>query len=151
MNTHMEVYSSGIAGTGGLSEDELKEQLVTVRKNSAELLLSRAASLGGSSPVILAGDMNSMTTEDGNAALKAGMTDSYYDDNAVNLGVKYGPVATYNAWTDTDEQAEKWYHRIDYIYFKNGLHLGSYRVVRRNYDDILPSDHWPVTVDFVLD
>ena len=114
--------------------------------------MDRATALGGTSvPTILVGDMNSNTTEAGNTALKAYFTDSYYDDNVVNRGVKYGPVATYNGWSDTDEQAGKWYHRIDDIYYINGLHLGSYRVVRRNYDDILPSDHWPVTVDFVLD
>ena len=152
MNTHLEVYSSGIAGTGGLTEEELEECCVTVRTKSAELLVDRAMALGGTSvPTILVGDMNSNTTEAGNTALKAYFTDSYYDDNVVNRGVKYGSVATYNGWSDTDEQAGKWYHRIDDIYYINGLHLGSYRVVRRNYDDILPSDHWPVTVDFVLD
>ena len=152
MNTHLEVYSSGIAGTGGLTEEELEERCVTVRTKSAELLIDRAATLsGGIMPTILVGDMNSNTLEAGNEALKAYYTDAYYDDNAVNRGVKYGSIATYNGWEDTDEQAAKWYQRVDDIYYINGLHLEAYRTIRRNYDDILPSDHWPVTVDFILD
>ena len=53
--------------------------------------------------------------------------------------------------TDTDEQAAKWYHRMDDVYFKWGLTPALYRVIRRNYDDVTPSDHWPVTVEFIVD
>ena len=152
MNTHLEVYSSGIAGTGGLSEEELEERCVTVRDKSAELIIARAGSLsGGSIPTILVGDMNSATTEAGNERFKAFFSDAYYDDLLVDTGWKYGPVATYNAWTDTDEQAAKWYHRMDDVYFKWGLTPALYRVIRRNYDDVTPSDHWPVTVEFIVD
>lgn len=151
MNTHLEVYSSGIAGTGGLSEEDLEERCVTVRDKSAELIIARAGSLsGGSIPTILVGDMNSATTEAGNERFKAFFSDAYYDDLLVDTGWKYGPVATYNAWTDTDEQAAKWYHRMDDVYFKWGLVPASYRVIRRNYDDVMPSDHWPVTVEFIV-
>ena len=151
MNTHLEVYSSGIAGTGGLSEEELEERCVTVRDKSAELIIERATTLsGGSIPTILVGDMNSATTESGNERFKAFFTDAYYDDLLVETNCKYGPVATYNAWSDTDEQAAKWYHRYDDVYFKWGLVPDSYRVIRRNYDDVLPSDHWPVLVEFML-
>lgn len=152
MNTHLEVYSSGIAGTGGLTQDELEERCVTVRDKSAELIIARAGSLsGGSIPTILVGDMNSATTEAGNERFKAFFSDAYYDDLLVDTGWKYGPVATYNAWTDTDEQAAKWYHRMDDVYFKCGLTPALYRVIRRNYDDVMPSDHWPVTVEFIVD
>ena len=151
MNTHLEVYSSGIAGTGGLSEEELEERCVTVRDKSAELIIERATTLsGGSIPTILVGDMNSATTESGNERFKAFFSDAYYDDLLVDTGWKYGPVATYNAWSDTDEQAAKWYHRMDDVYFKWGLVPASYRVIRRNYDDVMPSDHWPVTVEFIV-
>ena len=142
MNTHLEVYSSGIAGTGGLSEAELEERCVTVREKSADLIIARATTLsGGSIPTILVGDMNSATTEAGNVKFKDFFTDSYYDGRVADTGWKYGPVATYNAWTDTDEQAAKWYHRMDDIYFKWGLTPTLYRVIRRNYDDVMPSDH----------
>ena len=152
MNTHLEVYSSGIAGTGGLSEAELEERCVTVREKSADLIIARATTLsGGSIPTILVGDMNSATTEAGNVKFKDFFTDSYYDGRVADTGWKYGPVATYNAWTDTDEQAAKWYHRMDDIYFKWGLTPTLYRVIRRNYDDVMPSDHWPVTVDFIVE
>ena len=151
MNTHLEVYSSGIAGTGGLTQDELEDRCVTVRDKSAELIIARAGSLsGGSIPTILVGDMNSATTEAGNERFKAFFSDTYYDDLLVDTGWKYGPVATYNAWTDTDEQAAKWYHRMDDVYFKWGLTPALYRVIRRNYDDVMPSDHWPVTVEFIV-
>lgn len=151
MNTHLEVYSSGIAGTGGFSEEELEERCVTVRDKSAELIIERATTLsGGSIPTILVGDMNSATTESGNERFKAFFSDAYYDDLLVDTGWKYGPVATYNAWSDTDEQAAKWYHRMDDVYFKWGLVPASYRVIRRNYDDVMPSDHWPVTVEFIV-
>ena len=151
MNTHLEVYSSGIAGTGGLTQDELEERCVTVREKSADLIIERAASIsGGSTPTILVGDMNSSTTEAGNVKLKAYFTDAYYDDLLVDTNWKTGTVATYNAWTDTDEQAAKWYHRMDDVYFKWGFKPLSYRVIRRNYDGVMPSDHWPVTVDFIV-
>ncbi len=144
LNTHLEVASSGTS----ISEDEA----VTIRTKSAELICNRIASLNptGEYAVILGGDMNSSTTESAHADyFKVQLTDSYY--RSADLGVKEGPVATYNAWSYEDEQRSKWYHRIDYLYFKGGLDVVKYKVIDDLYNGYYTSDHWPLMVIFAID
>ena len=144
LNTHLEVTSSGTS----ISEEEA----VTIRTKSAELICNRIAALnpGGEYVVILGGDMNSSTTEVTHTDyFKVQFTDSYY--RSADLGVKEGPVATYNAYSYEDEQRSKWYHRIDYLYFKGALDVVKYKVIDDKYNDYFPSDHWPLMVIFALD
>lgn len=144
LNTHLEVTSSGTS----ISEDEA----LTIRTKSAELICDRIASLntGGEYAVILGGDMNGPTTEATHTDwFKVQLTDSYY--RSADLGVKEGPVATYNAYSYEDEQRSKWYHRIDYLYFKGGLDVVKYKVIDDKYNEYFPSDHWPLMVLFALD
>ena len=99
--------------------------------------------------MILGGDMNSATTEAAHTDyFKIQLTDSYY--RSADLGVKEGPVATYNAYSYEDEQRSKWYHRIDYLYFKGGLDVVKYKVIDDTYNGYFPSDHWPLMVKFAL-
>ena len=141
LTTHLEVASSGTT----ITEDEA----LTIRVKSAELIIEKVKGMiSDGAPVILAGDMNSPTTEATHADhFKTYFTDTYY--RSAELGVNPNPVATYNAWSDTDEQAKKWYHRYDYQYYKGDLDVSRYLVLRINYDGILPSDHWPVLVDYI--
>lgn len=143
LNTHLEVTSSGTS----ISEEEALE----IRTRSAELICSRIAALNtGGYPVILGGDMNGPTTEATHTDyFKVQLTDSYY--RSADLGVKEGPVATYNAYSYEDEQRSKWYHRIDYLYFKGGLDVVKYKVIDDKYNEYFPSDHWPLMVRFALD
>lgn len=142
LNTHLEVTSSGTS----ISEEEA----VTIRTNSADLICSRIASLSsGEYSVILGGDMNSSTTEAAHTDyFKAQLTDSYY--RSADLGVKEGPVATYNAYSYEEEQRSKWYHRIDYLYFKGPLDVVRYKVIDDLYGGYYTSDHWPLMVVFAL-
>ena len=143
LNTHLEVTSSGTS----ISEEEAE----SIRTKSAELICNRIASLnaGGEFVVILGGDMNSATTEAAHKDyFKIQLTDSYY--RSADLGVKEGPVATYNAYSYEDEQRSKWYHRIDYLYFKGGLDVVKYKVIDDTYNGYFPSDHWPLMVKFAL-
>jgi endonuclease/exonuclease/phosphatase family metal-dependent hydrolase len=143
LNTHLEVKSSGTS----ISEEEA----VTIRTKSAELICNRIASLNadGNFAVILGGDMNSSTTESAHVDwFKSQLTDSYY--RSADLGVKEGPVATYNAYSYDDEQRSKWYHRIDYLYFKGNMDVLKYKVIDDKYNGYFPSDHWPLMVDFTL-
>lgn len=94
--------------------------------------------------------MNGPTTEATHTDyFKVQLTDSYY--RSADLGVKEGPVATYNAYSYEDEQRSKWYHRIDYLYFKGGLDVVKYKVIDDKYNEYFPSDHWPLMVRFALD
>ena len=141
LTTHLEVASSGTS----ITEDEA----LTIRVKSAELIIEKVRGMiSDGSPVILTGDMNSTTTESTHADyFKTYFTDTYY--RSAELGVNPNPIATYNAWSDTDEQAKKWYHRYDYQYYKGDLDVSRYLVLRINYDGVLPSDHWPVLVDYI--
>ena len=140
LNTHLEVASSGTS----ISEDEAKQ----IRIKSAELIIEKVKSLNTESvPVILCGDMNSMPTEEtNNDYFKGYFSDTYY--RSAELGVNPNPIASYNAWSDTVEQAGKWYHRVDYQYFIGGIDVLRYQVLRYTYGGVMPSDHWPVLVDY---
>ena len=142
LNTHLEVTSSGTS----ISEEEA----VTVRSLSAELICNRAETLNPESyALILGGDMNSATTEGAHTDyFKTAFTDAYY--RSPDLGVKSGPVATYNAYSYEEDQRSKWYHRIDYLYFNTGLDVVKYQVIDDTYNAYYPSDHWPVMVDFAF-
>lgn len=144
LNTHLEVTSSGTSIT--------EEEAVTIRTKSAELICNRIASLNSSGEfvVILGGDMNSATTEAAHTDyFKVQLTDPYY--RSADLGVKEGPVATYNAYSYEEEQRSKWYHRIDYLYYKGAMDVLKYKVIDDLYNGYYPSDHWPVMVKFTLD
>lgn len=142
-NTHLEVTSSGTS----ISEEEA----VTIRTKSAELICNRAVSLNPSGdPVILTGDMNSATTESAHTEyFKVQFTDAYY--RTAELGFKHDPVATYNAYSYEADQRSKWYHRVDYVYYKGALDATYYRVIDDKYNGYFVSDHWPVVVDLALD
>lgn len=147
MNTHLEVTSSGTS----ISEAEA----LTIREKSAQLLVSRAGTINsGGLPLVLVGDFNSASTEDTHSTYLTGYFSDAYLSAWSSKGIWYGPKATYNGWQDTDDRAfgsSSWYQRIDYIYYKGGLTLQSYKVIRRNYNNILPSDHWPIVADFTID
>lgn len=141
MNTHLEVASSGTP----ISEDEA----LTIREKSADLICDRAATLAGSDPLILVGDMNSAVTETTHTDyFKKSFTDAYYRSS--DLGVRFGPVATYNAYSYETDQRSKWYARCDYVYFTGALDVAKYTVVDTTYGGYYPSDHWPVVVNFKL-
>lgn len=144
LNTHLEVASSGTS----ITEDEA----LTIRTKSAELICNRIASLNESNvyAVILGGDMNGPTTEATHVDFfKDQLSDSYY--RSAELKVMEGPVATYNAYSYESDQRSKWYHRIDYLYFKGNLDVVKYQVIDAKYNGYFPSDHWPLMVKFALD
>ena len=140
LNTHLEVASSGTS----ISEDEAKQ----IRIKSAELILAKVKELNSEAlPLILCGDMNSMPTEaTNNDYFKGYFSDAYY--RSAELGVNPSPIASYNGWSDTAEQAGKWYHRVDYQYFIGDIDVLRYQVLRYTYGGVMPSDHWPVLVDY---
>jgi endonuclease/exonuclease/phosphatase family metal-dependent hydrolase len=118
------------------------------RESSASLVRERLALLGGSLPWIVMGDLNA--PEDSVEVKKLiGPKDSNGRSLADSFRVlhpKRSPdESTFNDWAGTLKGS-----RIDFILYTREFKAESAKIVRKNYDGLWPSDHYPVMATFRL-
>lgn len=110
------------------------------RENGIALVLQKIAEFGGM-PAVLMGDFNA--SED---------SDTYRTATGSFLDVKYQTqntmqAATYQAWGEKPDEP-----CIDYIMIsKTGFSVAQYAVVQNTYNDVYPSDHFPLLASLLLD
>ena len=110
------------------------------RAQCARTLVSFLKDLPEELPSVLAGDFNSLPTEEPYQILTAHLKDSLYCAREVE-----GAVGTYHEFT-----GDARVHRIDWILFRGNLKVLSYLVLSVQEEGVYPSDHFPVCVDFEI-
>jgi len=113
----------------------------TAREKSAQVMLSFLKDKALlSKRVLVMGDFNALPEEKPIKTLTAQLQDAY----KASKQPAYGPVGTFTGF-DTEMIAQK---RIDYVFSQN-LKVVRYRVIDdRRKDNLYPSDHFPVWVEF---
>lgn len=123
----------------------------SLRVRSAELILKR---IGGEPiPTILCGDFNSdpdtapyriLTGKD---AASDGLRGDF-EDSWTKVANPIGPTATSHRFTGRPKRES---HRIDWILYRNGVHVENVETVTFERGGKYPSDHFPVRADLVIE
>ena len=106
------------------------------RERGAALILDHIASLPDDVPVVLVGDFNDVPGSATHRALTAALDDAW--NEAPRRG---GPEGTFHGFSGEAER------RIDWV-LSRGLRAREVRHVDAQVDGVLPSDHFPVLVEF---
>lgn len=88
--------------------------------------------------LIMMGDLNTGPDDE---PYKWLMEQNMLSDPFYKAEHRIGPVGTFNAFNYAHQS-----ERIDYIFLDPALKVQQYKVLMESYNDILPSDHWPVMV-----
>ena len=120
---------------------------VVARHHSAALLLrwlgqGKWASL----PTILVGDFNSPPEGSAYQQLADTRTSGLRDSRLASRSPAYGPPGTFNAFMIDSNAAAP----IDHIFVSAQLGVESYSVVTQHWEGRLPSDHYPVIAELIL-
>ncbi|MDH5833488.1 endonuclease/exonuclease/phosphatase family protein [Luteimonas kalidii] len=114
-----------------------REQDDAARERGAALIVARLAALPPDVPVVVLGDFNSAPGSAAHRTLTAALDDAW--DHATR---RSGPAGTYTGFGDTPGE------RIDWV-LSRGLQVREVRTIDTRIDGRLPSDHFPVLVEFV--
>ncbi|TFI60354.1 endonuclease/exonuclease/phosphatase family protein [Sphingomonas parva] len=107
------------------------------RTRAAAAIAARIAALPAAVPVVLTGDFNTEPGSPTYALLSGSLADA-----RAQAGSVAGPEGTFHAFTGTPRR------RIDWI-LARGLRAARFHTDDRHRDGLYPSDHFPVTADFV--
>lgn len=88
-------------------------------------------------PSFFVGDFNAVPSAAATATYRTWWNDAY-----LSTDVRDGAANTYNGWSNQNGKT-----RIDYIYFRNNVKIGSYHCNNTLYDELYASDHFPVSAD----
>jgi endonuclease/exonuclease/phosphatase family metal-dependent hydrolase len=110
------------------------------RKQSAELIKTKLASLTGNNPVLVTGDFNCEPTEEPYQVMTSGSTPRLTDSHPKELS--QGTFCTFKVNASC--------RRIDYIFFSFPWEKIDYKIVNDNNGQYYPSDHLPVLGEFIL-
>lgn len=121
---------------------------IVARRESAALLSSwMGRGTRARTPTILMGDLNSTPDDAGYRLLAANAALGLGDARAVSKSPPYGPPGTFNAFKiDSNAPAP-----IDHIFVSGRFVVRNYAVVTQHWGGRLPSDHYPVVADLMLE
>lgn len=113
------------------------------RNNSANLLLKKIEEYAPDMPVIITGDFNCKTnTVAYQTLVENGFSDSMY------VAPETMDIGTYHGYTKNSTEGEL---PIDHIMFKDAFgYANTYRTITDKYNDIYPSDHFPIVGELTL-
>lgn len=116
---------------------------VVARRESARLVLRKAAELAGGDPLICLGDFNARPDSEPIAI----MTSTLRDARSASLAPPYGPEGTFNGFRLDAAMKD----RIDYVFVGPGVRVRRYGVLSDNLNGRFPSDHHPVVTTLELE
>lgn len=113
---------------------------ISARLHSAVLLKEKISCITGqyNLPAILTGDFNDTPESGPIQSLK----EQFCDSAEISETPAEGPAGTFNNF-DRHSVPEK---RIDYIFLSRGVRVKKYLVVTDQFENLLPSDHYPVCI-----
>jgi len=111
------------------------------RRESAKLVLRKIQEIGKNYPCILMGDFNATPDDEPIQILvDASNPNKVIDAEKISKNGHYGPYSTFNAFKQ--EQKDK---HIDYIFVKNGPKVLQHTTHSETWNNLYPSDHFPVS------
>lgn len=113
----------------------------TARQEGAKLLLSEIAKIDAAAPVVVTGDFNFTATAKGYEII----TQTLADAEKISAAPALGGGKTFNGFGENKEPDNK----IDFVFVKKSMKVQSHQVDTTIYNNVYPSDHYPliVTVD----
>lgn len=125
--------------------DHVGEQ---ARQESAKLIRRRLATIAGSAPVIVTGDLNSAPTSGAYRTLTSGTVDGglapLIDGYVASREGNYGPTGTFNNFKEVSD------NRIDYIMVSPGIDVLKHGILTDRWEQRFPSDHQPVIASLAM-
>ncbi len=111
------------------------------RRESAKLVLRKIQEIGKNIPCILMGDFNA-TPDDEPIQILVDIKNpqKVIDTEKISRNGHYGPYSTFNGF----KQEQKDRH-IDYIFVKNGPKVLQHTTHSETWNNLYPSDHFPVS------
>ncbi|MEW4448252.1 endonuclease/exonuclease/phosphatase family protein [Qipengyuania sp. JC766] len=117
------------------------------RAESARLIGEWAsASIAAGIPVIVMGDLNSAPGSEPYAVISDAQF-GLVDTRGASKRAPYGPTGTFSGF-DIARNAEQ---PIDHVFVSPGVSVASYAVLTQHWGGRLPSDHYPVLVDLLIE
>jgi len=110
----------------------------TARQEGAKLLLSEIAKIEATAPIILTGDFNFSATAKGYEII----TQVLADAEKTSATPATGGSKTFNGFGESKEPDNK----IDFVFVKKSLKVQRHQVDTTTYNNLYPSDHYPVIV-----
>jgi endonuclease/exonuclease/phosphatase family metal-dependent hydrolase len=111
------------------------------RQESAKQILAEIAKIDTAAPVILTGDFNFTATAKGYEII----TQTLLDAEKISTTPATGGGKTFNGFGESKEPDNK----IDFVFVKKSMKALSHQVDTTTYNNLYPSDHYPVitTID----
>ena len=110
----------------------------TARQEGAKLLLNEIAKIDATSPLIVTGDFNVRAP----SATYDIITQTLADAEKISATPAVGGQKTFNGFGENKEPDNK----IDFVFVKKPTKVQSHRVDTTIYNNIYPSDHYPIIV-----
>jgi len=98
-------------------------------------------------PTILMGDLNSAPEGSGYRLLAESPASGLRDARKISRSPPYGPPGTFNAFKIDSNAAAP----IDHVFVSGSFSVERYSVVTQHWGGRLPSDHYPVVTELVLE
>src|SRR5690606_14538790 len=117
---------------------------VEARKESARLIIQKAHELGKGTPMIIVGDFN---VDQHNESYQVLNNSAEVSDAYELAQLKYAPNGTFNGFninTNSDKL-------IDHIFLSKPFGVTRYGILTDSYQAKLPSDHFPVMAEVVVE
>lgn len=108
------------------------------RQEGAKLLLAEIAKIEATSPLIVTGDFNFTATAKGYEII----TQVLVDAEKTTTTPATGGGKTFNGFGESKEPDNK----IDFVFVKKSTKVQSHQVDTTTYNNLFPSDHYPVIV-----
>jgi endonuclease/exonuclease/phosphatase family metal-dependent hydrolase len=117
-------------------------QGVVARRESGKLMTQKIKEIAKNEPVIFVGDLNSTPDTEQVKTIQTLLSDSFQ----ATAMAPYGPVGTFTGFKLDAPMKD----RIDYIFVSKQFKVNKYGALTDQEDHRFPSDHFPVTVEAVL-
>lgn len=116
------------------------------RRESSKLVLKKIQEIGKNFPTILMGDFNATPDEEPIQLLvDSNNPNRVIDAEKISQNGHYGPYSSFNGF-----KAEQKDRHIDYIFVKNGPKVLQHSTHSETWNNLYPSDHFPVSSLIVL-
>ncbi len=110
----------------------------SARQEGAKLLLSEIAKIDATSPLVVTGDFNFTATAKGYEII----TQTLADAEKISATPAVGGGKTFNGFGENKEPDNK----IDFVFVKKSTQVQSHKIDTTTYNNVYPSDHYPVIV-----
>lgn len=115
------------------------------RDESAELIKSKVAEIGGNLPIVLAGDFNLFPNIGGEKTYKL-LTTAFLDALVSAQFPHHGPTGTWSGFKEAGQPGI----RPDCIFISPKVEVYLHGILSDTFDGQFPSDHLPVVADLVI-